>query len=101
MGRIPSRPAWPIPPAGAGGWLPVHVQPTERRDDATDSDLVFFEGDPGVNVGTTNVVVNLESGSLRPALMPGSFSSNLPSLGRCLRRLQPDEQRCRAKVLCR
>jgi hypothetical protein len=74
--------------------------PPNVGDDATDSDLVFFEGDPGVNVGTTDVV-NLESGSLRPALMPGSFSSNLPSLGRCLRRLQPDEQRCRAKVLCR
>jgi hypothetical protein len=74
--------------------------PPNVGDDATDSDLVFFEGDPGVNVGTTDVVVNLEGGSLRPVLMPGSFSSNLPSLGRCLRRLQPDEQRCRAKVLC-
>lgn len=37
--------------------------PPNVGDDATDSDLVFFEGDPGVNVGTTDVI-NLEGGSL-------------------------------------
>lgn len=44
--------------------------PPNIGDDATDSDLVFFEGDPGVNVGTTDVI-NLESGSLTTGVDAG------------------------------
>jgi len=75
----------PLPPVGgvvaADGTYSVTVRPAQYvlqvwvddslftfsppnvGDDATDSDLVIFEGDPGVNVGTTDVI-NLESGSL-------------------------------------
>jgi hypothetical protein len=44
--------------------------PPNVGDDATDSDLAFFEGDPGVNVGTTDVI-NLESGSLTTGVDAG------------------------------
>jgi hypothetical protein len=44
--------------------------PPNVGDDATDSDLVFFEGDPGVRVGTTDVI-NLESGSLTTGVDAG------------------------------
>jgi SdrD B-like domain/Domain of unknown function DUF11 len=45
--------------------------PPNVGDDATDSDLVFFEvTDPGVRVGTTDVI-NLDSGSLTPGVDAG------------------------------
>jgi len=45
--------------------------PPNVGDDATDSDLVFFEAtDPGVRVGTTDVI-NLDSGSLTPGIDAG------------------------------